>query len=286
MKHEEKSQLFLLFIEKHDVELKGSTIKQYEIAWKRWISYLEKEGITVSEANAWDARQFYEEMLSKYKVGTANLTVKLLSRIYSSVAVNQNPFSKVKRSVEQIYTPKHLSELERKRLLRATPIMRRNMRLAVLLGLLTGLRVSEISNLRYEDIKRNHLEIRGKMGRVRRIPLHPALREELEEENREIKGNEYVLTTERGPGEKEEKISVNGIYRLIKKAGELVGIENLHPHQLRHTFAIELLRRGAKITEVARLLGHTKNDGTVNISVVGRYLEPSEKELEWLIEKL
>jgi len=162
----------------------------------------------------------------------------------------------------------------------------RNMKLAVYLGLLAGLRLMEISNLRWNDVdlQRKKLRIRGKMGRIREIPIHPVLLEALREIP-EDERKEYVLVAERGP-KIGRKVSRNGVWRLIRYAGNEAGIENLHPHTLRHTFAKTLLDNGAKLTEVAYLLGHYKNDGSVSLTTVTRYTTPGNEELLEIVKKI
>ena len=44
---------------------------------------------------------------------------------------------------------------------------------------------------------------------------------------------------------------------MLKAIGMVIGIENLHSHMGRHTFATWMLSQGAKIENVSRMLGHT-----------------------------
>ena len=56
-------------------------------------------------------------------------------------------------------------------------------------------------------------------------------------------------------------------------------VENISPHQLRHSLARRLLRNGATLPEVQRILGHSR------LSTTGMYLIPSEGDLRGAIER-
>ena len=69
----------------------------------------------------------------------------------------------------------------------------------------------------------------------------------------------------------------------LKRAEELkrvaYEVENISPHQLRHSLARRLLRNGATLPEVQRILGHSR------LSTTGMYLIPSEGDLRGAIER-
>ncbi|OAA29259.1 phage integrase family protein [Frankia sp. EI5c] len=51
-------------------------------------------------------------------------------------------------------------------------------------------------------------------------------------------------------------------HQVVADLGRSVGITDLSPHVLRHTFATAMLRRGADLVLVAELLGHARTDTT------------------------
>lgn len=53
-----------------------------------------------------------------------------------------------------------------------------------------------------------------------------------------------------------ERLSYYGIYFAVEKIGELAGIEDLHPHQFRHTYATDLLLLGIDPSHARKLTGH------------------------------
>ena len=62
--------------------------------------------------------------------------------------------------------------------------------------------------------------------------------------------NNYLFVNYKG-----EVITSRAVQKIIKQMGEKVGLE-IHPHMLRHTFATDLLNKGADIRMIQELLGH------------------------------
>jgi integrase/recombinase XerD len=60
------------------------------------------------------------------------------------------------------------------------------------------------------------------------------------------------------------RISRNRVYTLVKKYGQLVGIQkNVTPHVLRHTLATNMIAYGASVVEVKDQLGHRNLETTL-----------------------
>jgi len=61
------------------------------------------------------------------------------------------------------------------------------------------------------------------------------------------------------------QISRHVLWRLLKRIGERTGVDKVHPHRLRHTFAITYIRNGGDIFTLKALLGHS------DVAMVERY---------------
>ena len=136
---------------------------------------------------------------------------------------------------------------------------------------LTGLRRSELANLRVRDINfaaPRLMVVGGKGNKDRIVPLVPSLSQDLQQLCTDKRPNETVFgLTSRSVGMK--------FYIWAKKAGV-----DLHTHSFRHHFATRLVDRGANIRAVQELLGHSSLTTTqVYLSVTGRHLEEAIKLL-------
>jgi integrase/recombinase XerD len=125
-----------------------------------------------------------------------------------------------------------------------------------------GMRVSEIINLRLNDINSEEGLIRfiGKGSKERITPIGETAQNFLvryldssrSNIEREIK-NDYVFLNSRG-----SKISRQGFWKILKKYAKKQNIDkNLYPHIFRHSFATHLLEEGADLRIVQELLGHS-----------------------------
>lgn len=119
--------------------------------------------------------------------------------------------------------------------------------ISMLYGL--GLRISELSGLKLEDIKEKWVQVHGKGNKVRELPLLPEIHLLLTR-HREIK-HPKVYLFEKGNAPMNSAQLRYVLTKLFKARGLKVT-----PHQLRHSFATHLLNNGARIADVSELLGH------------------------------
>jgi len=119
--------------------------------------------------------------------------------------------------------------------------------ISMLYGL--GLRISELSQLKIEDIKRQWIQILGKGNKVRELPLLEELQKLITQYRKEKNPKKYLFEKGNAP------MNVPQLRYIITKLFKAVGIKAT-PHQLRHSFATHLLNNGARIVDVSELLGH------------------------------
>lgn len=141
-------------------------------------------------------------------------------------------------------------------------------RVIISLMLDCGLRLSEVVNVKYSQlyIKDGYIIVTGKGNKSRAVsfggytkkhlmnylscfnPLFPAV----------VKSDSLFVTSE------SNQISQNTIKKIFRKLKDITGIERLHPHLLRHTFATRYLENGGDIYTLKNLLGHTTLAQTIH----------------------
>ena len=119
--------------------------------------------------------------------------------------------------------------------------------ISMLYGL--GLRISELSELKLEDIKEGWVQIHGKGNKVRELPLLEVLQKRIKLYTEQRVPKKYLF--EKGNAPMNAAQLRYKLTKLFKEAGLKVT-----PHQLRHSFATHLLNNGARIADVSELLGH------------------------------
>jgi integrase/recombinase XerC len=122
----------------------------------------------------------------------------------------------------------------------------------------TGVRETELINIRCGDVDRKNLQItvHGKGGKTRVIPIS----RELLEKMRPLFGalDDYLFKTEKG-----KKMYPKMVYRIVRKYLETTNsVTKNSPHILRHSFATALLNNGADINAIKELLGHANLQAT------------------------
>lgn len=149
-----------------------------------------------------------------------------------------------------------------------------NVRLGSLFALYTGLRVSDIVALTWDQIKNEGEKVfielhEAKTGNVQRLPLNSSAIDILSE-----------VTTPEGTKRVFYRITTNIIYYEIQRHCKRAGVTPWSFHQLRHTFATELIRKGVDVYTISKLLGHK------SISTTERYLHLFDDSKEKAVNML
>jgi integrase/recombinase XerD len=121
----------------------------------------------------------------------------------------------------------------------------------------TGIRASECSGLNDEDIdfKAHKIKVTGKGGHERVLPLT----EEVEHALAQYRLARGAVAEGAGffRSRKGRRMSRGAIYERVRRHAAKAHIrKKVSPHRLRHTFATHLMKAGAKLPEIQRLLGH------------------------------
>jgi integrase/recombinase XerD len=159
------------------------------------------------------------------------------------------------------YLPRFLTEEEINQLLAAPDVSTdEGIRDRAILELMyaTGLRVSELASLKQSDVdlQAGLIVCHGKGSKERRVPLGKSAIHWLQQYAavKASYGKQHSLPMFLHRG---KPFNRHIVWSMIKRYSESVGINNVSPHTLRHSFATHLLQHGADSRSVQALLGHS-----------------------------
>ncbi|MCI8512850.1 MAG: tyrosine-type recombinase/integrase [Lachnospiraceae bacterium] len=142
----------------------------------------------------------------------------------------------------------------------------------------TGVRVSELIQIKVEHVKIGYLDLYSKGGKLRRIYIPRALREEAFEwiEEREINSG-FLFLNKHG-----RRITTRGISGQLKVLAERYQIDPsvVYPHSFRHRFAKSFLERFQDIALLADLMGHE------SIETTRIYLRRTSTEQQAIVDRI
>lgn len=142
----------------------------------------------------------------------------------------------------------------------------------------TGLRLSELCALdRYLDLSRGELTVRGKGQKLRVVFLSERARKAIGaylDKRGDADEALFVSLSKALQPKILGRITPRAVERLVSHWSRVAGIpKKVHPHQLRHSFATDLLVNGADLRSVQEMLGHA------NIATTQIYTHLTNKEL-------
>lgn len=149
----------------------------------------------------------------------------------------------------------------------------------LLLGIYTGLRISDILELKVINVKsKNLLSVKEtKTGKNKKIELHQELINELKEYCKDKPKDEYLIKSREGINKPISRVQA---YRIIKALGKKYRIEsNLGCHSLRKTYGYHMYKEN-DISIVQGALNHSSQANTI------RYIGVEEEEINKATRKL
>ncbi|MDO8504239.1 MAG: tyrosine-type recombinase/integrase [Candidatus Liptonbacteria bacterium] len=238
-----------------------------------------------------DPGKITEDLVRGFRVALSRENIKKITQAYYVIAIRNFLKYLAKRDVsslaaEKIELPKIIrrdievveyKDMERLLLPPKEPTLRNLRDWAILETLFsTGLRVSELCSLdRYLDLERGEFSVRGKGEKIRVVFLSDGARRAIKAYlgKREDADPALFLSLTKSGGVL-GRIIPRAIQRLIETRAKQAGIgKHVHPHELRHSFATDLLLNGADIRAVQEMLGHA------NIATTQIYTHLTNKEL-------
>jgi len=251
-----------------DKKYSYQTIDSYMNELSKFYGYIGKNKLEINNIQKNDILN-YISYLKKSDLShkSVNHNISVLRTFYKFVSISNdinNPLEYIEVPKLNKTLPKVLSYEELKKLLDVDLTDKYSYRNKAMLELMyaTGLRVSELVNLKINDIDFDSCLVKtlGKGSKERIIPIgdyaiYFVLKYLKEYRPLLLKKEytDYLFLNNRGT-----KISRQSFYKIVEDLAVKKNIKTkISPHTLRHSFATHLLDRGADIVSIKELLGHS-----------------------------
>ncbi len=279
----------------YEKNLSDKTLKAYKIDLKQFVSYCVDNNISylINEIDKNTIKGYLKFISEKYKPKTIKRKVATLKSLFSYLEFEDiivvNPFRKIKISIKQgKQVPRtieisiiqrlfqYLYSLKLEGTNKESYSYRARLRDIAVLELLftTGLRVSELCNLKHSDVDLNaaSLRITGKGNKERIVPICNAEAIDAISEYYIVFKNQIVEKEFFFINRLSNRLSEQSVRFMIKKyICELNIEENITPHMFRHSIATLLLENEVDIRYIQALLGHS------SINTTQIYLQVNQK---------
>jgi len=260
---------------KNERNYSENTVKSYQKDVDNFLSFLKIEFITfptevTEQVIKMYLRNQYDKKLSKSTISRRISSLRtLFNFLLEEGKVKHNPFILIKSPKKEKKLPNFLYENEIgdifANLKENTPLQKRNKLIFELLYA-TGIRVSELVNIKTKDIdiEEKTILILGKGNKERYVSFGSVAEDLLKIYIKDIRpklikeDQDYLILNAQG-----KQITTRGIALIIDKIIKETAINHrISPHTLRHTFATHLLNHGADLITVKELLGHSSLSST------------------------
>jgi len=256
---------FLLFIQV-EKGLARHSIDSYRRDLGRLQTWSNKNGKQVSDLSRADLRKWIAS-LSREGLAPASIaravsaTRGFFKFLMLDGHIKSHPAEDLDTPQRFAYLPKFLTEDEINRLFTAPDIStEEGIRDRAVLEIMyaTGLRVSELVNLKHADVDllAGLVKCHGKGNKERRVPLGKSAIHWLQQYSA-VKAGYGKQSAPNVFLHRGRPFTRQLAWSMIKRHAEKVGIKNVSPHTLRHSFATHLLQHGADSRSVQALLGHS-----------------------------
>ena len=248
------------------------TLNAYERDLNDFLIYAEIKGLNeFSDLSASYIRSWIVYLIENgLKNRSVNRKLASLRSFYKWLVKEQiiksSPMAKVSGPKSEKYLPQFVKESELK-LDKLEGLFKDNFegkRDALMFELFyqTGIRLSELINLKLYDIQHGQIKVLGKRNKERIIPISNSLYEQIERYI-ELRQDKTKKTPELLVLESGNKLYPAFAYRKINSyLGKVTTLEKKSPHVLRHTFATHMLNRGTGLETLKDLLGHANLSAT------------------------
>lgn len=277
------------------------TIQLYSMSVRKVFTEINKrvEDVTPDDIRLYMGLRLRRDGVSKVTVGNE---IRSLSSFYAWATaeeiIQKNPMLRVHKIKKQKVRKEALTEMEIERLRMAADGEMQKMMIEVLLS--TGCRVTELVNIRIDEIQKDEITVHGKGEKDRKVYLNAKAElaaqvylAKRRDENPYLLPGAKNMRERKGMDRKESRknwwmdrnnlteghITTSAVESTMRTIADRAEVEQANPHKFRRTCATLALRRGMPIEQVSRMLGHEE------VSTTQIYLDLKEEDLKRSHEK-
>lgn len=248
-----------------------NTVSAYKRDLERYIASLGKAGVETPDEVSAEHIEAFVQSLSEQGLAAASIersvsAIKGFHRFMVAERITNNhpaanlPLPKKPARLPDVISREKAAELLDQPFAMTALAQRDRTILEVLYG--CGLRVSELCDLELSRVylADNLLRVIGKGNKERIVPIVGTAARALSEYLEHWRGQLVkvgVNSSEVFLNKNGRRISRQSVHTIVATYGAVVGLKDLHPHTLRHSFATHMLEGGADLRIVQELLGHS-----------------------------
>jgi site-specific recombinase XerD len=223
------------------------TVQSYTEAAEQLADFLVRHGMptAVESIRREHVESFIEDLDTRFRPATVAVRYKSLKQLFRWLVeegeVTSDPMARMRLPSVPEEPPEVLSDAELRALLNAcegtTFTSRRDLAI-VRVFVDTGARLSEVTNLKLEDVDLDDqtLRVMGKGSRVRILPIGAKATAAIDRYLRVRRSDDpHLWIGAKGP------MGTSGVQQMLRRRAADAGIEHLNPHRFRHTFAHQWL---------------------------------------------
>lgn len=268
-----------------NLEEKGrspSTILAYRADLEQLINYLVKVNVAMPlEVKTENLEAFRDSLLAeKYTPKSVSRKLNAIKTFFRFLIdkneITSDPSESVAHPKVELTMPKFLSPLEYRAL---RDIARSDTRIAAIIELIlqTGMRISEVANLKLDNIKGDKVVVDAYATQPERtIPLNKRVQDSLAAylKERPQTTSVYVFTSKNG-----KPLAVRNIRAAIDRYMQRSEIAGYSVNDLRTTFVVENLKQGVDLVLLSQIVGHKRLSTTERYLELAQIKEPGKKQL-------
>ena len=236
-----------------------NTVKAYRNELIYFFKYFENRNY--SDVNKAEIENYVFMLIKKYKISLTkqNQLINAIKCYYEHVLKKDRTFYNIQRPNKESKLPNVLSKLDIEKLLNSPNNLKHQTMLSTIYS--AGLRISELLNLRIEDIdsKQGHIFVKAAKGKKDRYTvLSPILLKLLRKYYLQYKPSYWLFEGQEGG-----KYSASSVQKVLRKAVKATNVSAwTTPHTLRHSLATHLMQDGLNMRIIQKLLGHNSSKTT------------------------